>query len=188
MPFDVTQPAEVDAGFAKTEESLGPVDVLVNNAGVPQNMKIAAFRETEPEEWDAYIQVNLYGVLHCSRRVVDGMCDRGWGRIITISSDAGTAGLALGVSLYGAGKAAALGFMRHLAMEVARQGVTANSVALGFVPPDGPGELDYLTRGIPVGRGGTPDDVGSLVAYLASEEAAWMTGQTLHLDGGSITT
>jgi NAD(P)-dependent dehydrogenase (short-subunit alcohol dehydrogenase family) len=105
--------------------------------------------------------------------------------VITISSGAGQTGLAIGVSLYAAGKGGAISFMRHLAAETARFGVTANSLALGLMQPDNSAALTALERQIPVGRTGTPDDVGAACVYLASNEASWMTGQTLHLDGGS---
>jgi NAD(P)-dependent dehydrogenase (short-subunit alcohol dehydrogenase family) len=142
----------------------------------------------DPELWDGPIRVNLHGVMNCCRAVIDGMCDRGWGRIITISSGAGTAGTRIGVSPYSAGKGGGLAFTRTLALEVARQGVTANSLALGLMSS---GELEVdagLARSIPVGRTGTPDDAGAACVWLASDEAAWVTGQTIEVNGGSITT
>jgi len=124
-------------------------------------------------------------VLHCSRAVINGMCDRGFGRVITISSGAGITGLHIGVSPYAAGKGGAISFMRHLAAETARYGVTANSLALGMMQPANADATAALVRQIPVGRTGTPGDVGAACVYLASDEAGWMTGQTLHLDGGA---
>ena len=106
------------------------------------------------------INVNLFGVLHCSRAVINGMCERGFGRVITISSGAGITGLRIGVSPYAAGKGGAIAFMRHLAMENARFGVTANSLALGLMQPENSGPVDALAKQIPVGRTGTPEDVG----------------------------
>ena len=105
--------------------------------------------------------------------------------VITISSGAGITGLHIGVSPYAAGKGGAISFMRHLAAETARYGVTANSLALGMMQPANADATAALVRQIPVGRTGTPDDVGTACVYLASDEAAWMTGQTLHLDGGA---
>jgi NAD(P)-dependent dehydrogenase (short-subunit alcohol dehydrogenase family) len=184
VPFDVTDPDAVTAGI----DAVAPVDILVNNAGVPEGMGIAKFAEMDPAEWGRFVDLNLYGVLHCCRAVIGPMTERGWGRIITISSGAGVTGINLGVSVYGAGKGGALAFMRHLAVENARTGVTANSIALGLMErPDMDREItDRLARSIPVGRMGTPDDVGACVVYVASEEASWLTAQTINLDGGSL--
>ena len=191
FPFDVTDLGAVERGVAAIEGALGPVDILVNNAGNAgaPGMVVSQFREMDPAIWDRFVAVNLYGVLNCSLAVINGMCDREWGRVITISSGAGVTGMRMGISIYAAAKSGSIGFMRHLAMEVARQGVTANTLALGLM---GVQELTDLTRDtarqIPVGRLGSPDDVGAACAYLASEEAAWMTGQTINLNGGSVTT
>lgn len=189
VAFDVTQAAAVEAGVARVVEALGPVDILVNNAGVPEGMGMARFRELDPAEWSRPIDLNIYGVLHCTRAVLDGMCERGFGRVITIASGAGQVGLRIGVSLYGASKAGAIGFMRHLALEVARSGVTANCLALGLMSNavDSADSTRAIAKTIPVGRLGTPEDVGAAVVYLASNEAGWMTGQTLGLNGGTTT-
>jgi len=186
--FDVTDPVALAEGVSRAERELGPIDILVNNAGIPESMSLTKFRETTPADWEPYVELNLYGVLHCTRAVIDGMCERGWGRVVTISSDAGAVGLPIGVSIYGASKGGAISFMRHLALEVARHGVTANSLALGLVLPELDASTEPLAAGIPVGRVGTPEDIGALVVYLASEEAGWVTGQTIHLNGGQITT
>jgi 3-oxoacyl-[acyl-carrier protein] reductase len=186
--FDVTDGHDVERGIREATSALGPVDILVNNAGVPESMTLAPFRETSPEDWRRYVDLNLHGVLHCTHAVVDGMCERGWGRILTISSGAGQSGLPIGVSLYGAGKGGAIAFMRHLALEVAGHGVTANTLALGLM--DNAGDADTvaaLARSIPVGRAGSPRDVGAAVVFLASNEAAWLTAQTIGLNGGSLT-
>lgn len=186
--FDVTDAAAVRAGVAALVAELGPVDVLVNNAGVPEGMRMAQFRDMPPESWARYVDLNLYGVLHCTRAVLDGMCARGFGRVITISSGAGQVGLAIGVSLYAAGKGGAIAFMRHLALEVARFGVTANTLALGLMQnaANAPG-VAGLERSVPLGRLGRPEDVGAAVVYLASQEAGWITGQTIGLNGGTVT-
>ncbi len=190
--FDVTAFDAVTAGVAEAKRALGgPVDVLVNNAGNAgaQRMMPTQFRESDPASWHAPIDVNLFGVLNCSRNVIGDMCDRGWGRVITIASGAGMVGLHIGVSAYGAGKGGAIGFMRHLAVETARFGVTANTLALGLMTnPDSTGVTDSLARQIPVGRTGRPEDIAALCVYLASPEASWMTGQTIHINGGSVTT
>jgi NAD(P)-dependent dehydrogenase (short-subunit alcohol dehydrogenase family) len=186
--FDVTDPESVAAGVARAEEALAPVDVLVNNAGVPDGMALTRFQEMDPAVWRRYVDLNLYGVLHCTRAVLDGMCGRGFGRVVTIASAAGQHGMPLGLSLYGAGKAGAIGFMRHLALEVARSGVTANVLSLGMMDNLGDEALVARNAGtIPVGRVGTPEDVGAACVFLASDEASWITGQTLGVNGGSFT-
>ncbi len=183
-PFDVTSMEEVKAGV----DAIGAIDILVNNAGVPSGMGLVRFQDMDPSLWDDYLNLNIRGVLHCTRAVIDDMCERGWGRVITISSIAGQVGLPIGVSLYGAAKGGALAFMRHLALEVASQGVTANCLALGVMNNAGSeAEVAAIEATIPVGRAGTPEDVGSAVVYLASDEASWMTGQCIGLNGGSGT-
>jgi 3-oxoacyl-[acyl-carrier protein] reductase len=187
-PFDVTDAEAVAAGIETLEERIGPVDILVNNAGVPPGMALVRFREMDPAEWSRYVDLNLYGVLHCTRAVIDGMCERGWGRVITISSGAGQIGLSLGVALYGASKGGAIAFMRHLAMEVARSGVTANTLTLGMMDNAAEsGAVDAMAKLVPAGRPGRPEDVGAAVVFLASEEAGWLTGQTIGLNGGWVT-
>ncbi len=188
-PFDVTDPDGVAAGVqAAADELGGPVDILVNNAGVPVGMALTQFRRLDPSDWRRYVDLNLYGSMHCMRAVVDGMCERGWGRIVQISSGAGHTGSRIGISLYGASKSGIEGFVRHLAHEVARDGVTVNTVALGLMTTGGD-DLDpalvAMARQVPVGRLGRPEDVGAAVVYLASDEAAWMTGQTIDLNGGA---
>ena len=182
---DVTDLEAVLAMIADVETALGPVDVLVNNAGVPADGFVPrTFREMPVEDWDKFIRLNLYGVLHGCRAVLDGMCDRGWGRIVTISSEGGRVGLPSGISLYGAGKAGALGFSRHLAAELIGTGVTVNSVALGLMAtgPDDTRRPPWQTA-----RLGTPDDVAGAVCFLASDSASWITGQVLGINGGATT-
>jgi NAD(P)-dependent dehydrogenase (short-subunit alcohol dehydrogenase family) len=189
VAFDVTDASAVAAGVARVRAEVGPIDILVNNAGVPEGMAVAHFRDLGADEWRRYIDLNLYGVLNCTKAVIDQMCERRFGRVITISSVAGQSGIALGISLYGAGKGGAIAFMRHLAIEVAATGVTVNTLALGLMTDVGVGAgTAQLARMIPVGRVGTPEDVGAAVVYLASDEASWMTGQTIGLNGGSLTT
>ncbi len=189
-PFDVTSYDEVVAGVADVTEALGPVDILVNNAGNggAAGMRPEPFREMDPAGWEGPIRVNLYGVLHCSRAVINGMCERGWGRVITISSGAGTGGVNIGVSPYSAGKGGGISFTRTLALEVAPTGVTANTIALGLMGMPDPKITARLARAIPVGRTGTPADIGAACVWLASDEASWVTAQTIEINGGSITT
>jgi 3-oxoacyl-[acyl-carrier protein] reductase len=183
-PFDVT---DLDAVLAAVGE-LPAVDILVNNAGIAVDMALAPFRDADPASWAGPVRVNIDGVMNCCKAVIDGMCDRRWGRIITISSGAGTAGTRIGVTPYSAGKGGGLAFCRSLALEVARDGVTVNSLALGMMSRSDPAIDAELARSIPVGRPGTPDDVGAACVWLASDEAAWVTGQTIEINGGSITT
>jgi 3-oxoacyl-[acyl-carrier protein] reductase len=186
--FDVTDYGAVARGVAEIARALGPLDTLVNNAGVPEGMSVAQFRTTQPEAWRPYVELNLYGVMNCARAVVEGMCERGFGRVITISSGAGQSGLAMGVSAYAAGKGGQIAFMRHLALETARFGVTANTLALGLMSNAGGSDVTAaLAKTVPVGRLGTPEDVGAACVYLASREASWLTGQTIGLNGGNLT-
>jgi NAD(P)-dependent dehydrogenase (short-subunit alcohol dehydrogenase family) len=187
--FDVADLPAVEAGVAAVVAELGPIDILVNNAGIPPTMRPVKFRDLPPEEWAPYVDVNLYGVLNCIKATIDSMSDRGWGRIITISSGAGTTGLGIGVSIYAAGKGAGISFMRHLAVECGRSGVTANTLALGLMFKENMDRTvtSGLERQIPAGRLGTGDDVGYACVYLASNEASWMNGQTIGLNGGSVT-
>ena len=186
--FDVTDASAVSVAVAKVEESLGPIDILVNNAGVPVDMDLQHFRDLDQRKWAKYIDLNLYGVLHCTKAVLDSMVERRWGRIVTISSGAGQMGVGIGISIYGAGKAGAIGFSRHLALEVASKGVTVNCLALGLMVSAGDSDATAsLAATIPAKRVGTPEDVGAAVVYLASEEASWVTGQTLGVNGGSHT-
>jgi 3-oxoacyl-[acyl-carrier protein] reductase len=177
-PFDVTDLEAVAAAVAK----LPSIDILVNNAGN------GGARPMDPSDWDGPIRVNLYGVLNCTRAVINGMCESGWGRIVTISSGAGTAGVNIGVAPYSAGKGGGISFMRTLALEVARLGVTANTLALGLMDMPDPKITANLARTIPVGRTGTPEDVAGACVWLVSNEAGWVTGQTIELNGGSVTT
>jgi 3-oxoacyl-[acyl-carrier protein] reductase len=193
VAFDVRDARAVGSAVAEVEATWGPVEVLVNNAGVPaEGFPLAPFRELDPDLWARFVDLNLYGSLHCIRAVLDGMCERGWGRIVQISSGAAHVGTTLGISLYGAAKAGVEGFVRHLAVEVARDGVTANCVALGLMDnvagasEEGEQLAGAMARAIPVGRLGSAGDAAAAVSYLTSEEASWITGQTLHVNGGAL--
>ena len=186
LVFDVTDLGGVCAAI----DDIDPIDILVNNAGnggahgiVPQ-----PFRDMDPSAWEGPIRVNLYGVLHCVKAVIDGMCERGWGRIITISSGAGTRGVGIGVAPYSAGKGGGIAFTRTLALEVAASGVTANSLALGLMGMPDPKLTAHLARTIPVQRTGEPADIAAACVWLASNEAEWVTGQTIEINGGALTT
>ena len=183
--FDVT---DLDAVLDAVGE-IGEVDILVNNAGLagPADMKAEQFRDMDPADWRAAVDVNLYGVMNCCRAVLDGMCERGWGRIITISSAAGTSGVHIGVAPYSAGKGGGLAFTRSLALEVASFGVTANTLALGLFERKNREITERFARAVPAGRTGRPADVAAACVWLASEEAAWVTAQTIGINGGSLT-
>ncbi len=186
--IDVRDAGSVAAAFARIAIETGPVDILVNSAG---GGPLGRFRDQDDETWSKIISLNLFGVVNCTRAVLDGMCDRGWGRVITIASVAAFNGSDIGLTAYAAGKAGAIGFSRQLAVEVAPSGVTVNCVAPGLVRPASEPYDPSANPGrgvIPAGRAGHPADVGSLCAYLASEEASWVTGQTFHINGGSYTT
>ena len=178
-----------------TVGAIGGVDVLVNNAG---NGGVAGFTgrgdfaETEPEDWDPYLRVNLYGVMHCARAVLPGMIGNNWGRVITIVSDAGRTGDA-SMAAYSAAKAGAAGLTPCVARENGRYGITVNNIALGtmrtpqtealWADPDDARARSMLQSYI-VRRPGTPEDVAPLTVFLASSHASWITGQTYPVNGG----
>ncbi|UTW12328.1 SDR family NAD(P)-dependent oxidoreductase [Marinobacterium rhizophilum] len=186
-PGDITLPDVRESIVAIAEREFGPVSVLVNNAGVPPGMpeSLRQFRDLDDTDFERQLDLNLRAIVGLSRRVLDGMIENGFGRIIIISSESWRTGLSFGLTNYAAAKAAALGFMRHLAHEVGRQGVTANAVSLGTM--NNFGDYAEYAKATAVGRTGTPQDVGAAVAYLASREASWMSGQVLPLNGGSVT-
>lgn len=179
--------AAVDASIDRVDAAFGPVDVLVHNAGIPvDGFPLARFRELDAVHGDRWMDVNYHGMLHTTRRVLDGMCERGWGRIVFASSEAGRTGIGIGVACYGAAKAATMQFCRHHSQEVARNGVTVNCLALGRMSANIVG-ADRVKGAPPVGRMGSPSDVAAVVVYLASDEASFVTGQTLGINGGAVT-
>jgi 2-hydroxycyclohexanecarboxyl-CoA dehydrogenase len=187
---DVTLLEAMRGAVQSVERALGPVDVLVNNAGWD---KMELFLDNDPALWDRLIAINLKGVLHASRAVLEGMAARGKGRIVSIASDAGRVG-STGEAVYSACKAGIVGFSKALARELARKGITVNVVCPG--PTDtallaevgaterGQKIVAGMQRAIPLGRLGQPDDVAGAVAYLVSDEAAFVTGQVLSVSGG----
>ncbi len=190
-PFDVTDFAAVTA----TVERLGTVDILVNNAGNAGGDSwpgMVPFAETSPSDWQPFLAVNLYGVMHCVRAALPAMIEGGWGRVVTIISDASRVGEPR-MAAYAAAKAGAAGLMRSVAREVGRHGITANSISLGtmrtplteasWVDADERHVAERL-RGYAVRRPGSPDDVAALVGYLVDPAAGWITGQTIPLNGG----
>jgi 2-hydroxycyclohexanecarboxyl-CoA dehydrogenase len=184
---DVTDPASIKAMIAEIDRQLGPVDILVNNAGIPvEGVKYAKFIDTKREDFEVYIDLNLRGVMNCVRAVLPDMCERGWGRIITISSESWRLGVNMGLSLYATSKAGAVGFMRQLSSEIGSRGVTANCISLGMMN-NAPNADAICKKATSVGRAGTPEDVGAIAVYLASTEASWITGQVIALNGGGFT-
>lgn len=183
---DVRNRAAVDAAVDLVEAELGPVDIVVHNAGIPADgFPVAAFRDLDPVHWDRWLSVNLWGMANLAKRTLDHMCEQGWGRIVFVSSEAGRTGMGLGISMYGAGKAATVQFCRHLSQEVARYGVTVNCLALGQMSAN---FEEFSTRRVsPVGRLGSPADLAAAVVYLVSPEASFVTGQTLGVNGGAVT-
>lgn len=171
---------------ARIREELGAVDVLVNNAGITRDQSL---RKLSQEDWHAVLRTNLDSVFNMSKQVLDGMLEQRWGRIINISSVNGQQG-AFGQCNYAASKAGMHGLTKALALEVARHGITVNTVAPGYLRtrmveavPAEVMEQKILPR-IPVARLGEPDEVAALVAYLASDEAAFMTGAEIAINGG----
>lgn len=185
-PCDVTSYESARECVAQIERDVRPVDVLVNNAGITRDM---TFKKMDKVDWDAVIRTNLDSVFNMTKPVCDGMVERGWGRIINISSVNGQKG-AFGQTNYSAAKAGMHGFTKALALEVARKGVTVNTISPGYIgtkmvmaiPQD---VLDSkIIPQIPMGRLGKPEEVAGLVAYLASEEAAFVTGANIAINGG----
>lgn len=186
-PGDITQAALREQIVATARAEFGPIDILVHNAGVPPGMEssLSQFKDLADQDFEKQLDLNLRAITGLTRLVLADMTERGWGRIVIVSSESWRIGLKFGLSNYAAAKAAALGFMRHLAHEVGRQGVTVNAVSLGTMNNFGYDEIAKNTTA--VGRAGTPEDVGAAVAWLASNEAGWYTGQTMALNGGSST-
>jgi NAD(P)-dependent dehydrogenase (short-subunit alcohol dehydrogenase family) len=192
-PFDVTDGDAVESAVARVRAELGPIDVAVNNAGVAVGTGVGPFLASTREDWHRPIAINMIGSMNVIHATVPGMVEQGWGRVVQISSGAGSVGLNVGSSLYGGSKAGIEGVLRHLSREVGPSGVTVNSLALGLMENVGEllgGEagpmLKMLLADIPVGRLGKPSDVGGAVVWLCSEPGSWVTGQTIHIDGGSI--
>jgi len=191
IELDVSDSGSVERAAVRARDELGPVDVLVNNAGWEE---LHPFLDTDEPFWDRVIEVNYKGCLRLTKAVLPGMVERRWGRIVNIGSDAGRVGSSL-EAVYSGAKGAVIAFTKTIAREVARSGVTANTVCPG--PTDTPmlaeivsaGDegtkvIEAMTRAVPMKRLGRPEDVAAAVRFLASEEAGFITGQTLSVSGG----
>jgi 2-hydroxycyclohexanecarboxyl-CoA dehydrogenase len=190
--LDVRSTASIQAAVEAVESDLGPIDVLVNNAGYDE---FGFFTETTPELWDRVLAVNLHGVLAVTHAVLPGMQSRGRGRIVNLASEAGRVG-SHGSSAYSAAKAGVIGFTKTIARESARFGVTCNAVAPGPIEtpllmsaPEQLGELGERVIEAMVGstalrRIGRPEEVAAAIAFLASDDASYITGETLGVSGG----
>lgn len=191
VAMDVTDAAGVRAGVDRAATTLGPIDVLVNCAGWDE---FAPFLETDERFWQRVIAINYEGCLRTTHAALGGMAERGWGRIVNISSDSARVGSAQ-EAVYAGAKAAVIAFTKTIAREVARCGVTANAVCPGptdtallegmvRAAPDAEKLVGALTRAVPMRRLGRPEEVAAAVAFLASEDAGYVTGQTLSVSGG----
>jgi acetoacetyl-CoA reductase len=183
--FDVSDYAAVVAGIGEVEQALGQVEVLVNNAGITRDGTI---HKMTPEQWQAVIDTNLGSCFNCSRAVIEGMRERGFGRIVNIGSINGQAGQ-YGQVNYAAAKSGIHGFTKALAQEGAAKGITVNAVAPGYVDTDmvravPPQVLEKIIRRIPVGRLGKPEDIARTVLFLVDDAADFITGATVSVNGG----
>ncbi len=182
---NIADPTEVEKMHAEVVRDFGQVDILVNNAGITRDK---SFKKMTKEMWDTVLNVDLDGVFLMTKQYIDEMAERGWGRVINISSVIGEVGN-FGQANYAAAKAAVIGFTKAVAREYARKGVTVNAVAPGFIKtqmteavPEA--ALETVIKATPVGRLGTPEEVGAAVVYLASGPAAFITGHVLDINGG----
>jgi 2-hydroxycyclohexanecarboxyl-CoA dehydrogenase len=189
--LDVTDTARVQTAIEEIEQDLGSIEILVNNAGWDE---FRLFVETEEPFWDRVIELNYKGCLRTCRYVVPGMIERSWGRVVNIGSDAARVGSSL-ESVYSGAKGAVVSFTKTLAREVARHGITANAVCPGPTETPmleeiaGSGDdstkvLEAMRRAVPMRRLGQPREIAAAVAFLASEQASFITGQTLSVSGG----
>ncbi|HXE15928.1 MAG TPA: 3-oxoacyl-[acyl-carrier-protein] reductase [Stellaceae bacterium] len=184
-PADLSQPDAADALIKNAEQVAGSVDILVNNAGLTRDQLLLRMKD---EDWTKVLDLDLTAGFRLSRSALRGMMKKRWGRIVSITSVVGATGNP-GQTNYAAAKAGTVGFSKALAAEVATRGITVNCVAPGFIATAMTDALtaeqkDRITASVPVGRMGTPDEVAACVLFLASDEARYVTGHTLHVNGG----
>lgn len=184
---DVSNAEAVDALIKTTQETFGRIDILVNNAGITKDNLLMRMKE---EEWDAVINTNLKGIFTCTKAVARSMMKQKSGKIINMTSVVGIMGNA-GQSNYAAAKAGVIGFTKSMAKELASRGINVNAIAPGFISTDMTAVLsdqvkDELAHQIPLNRLGNPEDVAAAVLFLASDAANYITGQTIHVDGGMV--
>ena len=188
MKVDVTDSESVKSAIAEVSSSLGNINILINNAGITRDNLLVRMKE---EDWDQVLQINLKGVFNCTKAVIRGMMSSRWGRIVSISSVVGIMGNA-GQANYAASKAGIICFTKSIAREVGSRNITANAIAPGFIKTEMTDKLpeevkkDYLSR-IPLGKFGEVEDVCNLVNFLVSEEASYISGQVIQVDGGLLT-
>jgi 3-oxoacyl-[acyl-carrier protein] reductase len=185
LHLDVTDAAAIDAATTAVTQRLGDIAILVNNAGITRDNLLVRMKD---EEWDTLMDTNLKAAYRLSKAVLRGMMKARHGRIINIGSVVGASGNA-GQTNYAAAKAALIGFTKSLAQEVGSRNITVNCVAPGFIDTDmtralGEAQREKLVERIPLGRLGSPDDIAHAVVFLASREAGYITGATLHVNGG----
>jgi acetoacetyl-CoA reductase len=185
LKCDVSESLQCRATIKEIETLLGPIDVLVNDAGVTRD---ATLHKMEDNDWETVIRTDLTGVYNMTRPVIEGMRERGYGRIVNIASINGQKGQ-FGQTNYSAAKAGVIGFTKALALETARKGITVNAIAPGYVDTDMVAHvphdvLETIKANIPVGRLGRPDEIARCVSFLASEDQAFITGSTLTVNGG----
>lgn len=192
VAYDVGDASAVAEGIRRAEELLGgPVDILVNNAGIPEGGRSIPFIDAEPSDWETYFSLNVFAALRHIRALLPGMVGRGWGRVIQISSGTGSRPVPGGISMYGASKAGIEGAVRIIAYENAATGVTANSLALGLMENvaanvgGSDSAVSAILAAVPMKRLGKPTEVGAAAVWLSSESGGFITGQTIHVNGGS---
>ncbi|MBT3306153.1 MAG: acetoacetyl-CoA reductase [Alphaproteobacteria bacterium] len=188
--FDVGDFEACKASIAQIEADIGPIDILINNAGITRDKPL---HKMDPDHWHAVIATNLSSAFNTTRNVIDGMRERGFGRIVNISSINGQKGQ-FGQSNYSAAKAGIIGFTKAVALETAAKGITCNAIAPGYIATEMvkavPEDIlnSKILPFIPVGRLGEPEEIGRCVAFLASDEAGFITGSTLTANGGQYMT